>query len=254
MLSVAGLGAFAYLIAGRYGTPFVVASKLGLGGLVFLIGRSLVVAVHECAHGLAMASLGRKVERAGFKTLLIFPYAFVDTSEAWFEPRSRRIAISAAGPVCDFTLGAIFALCCLTLPESTVRDIFFNLAFAAYVGALFNLNPFIDRDGYQILVDVLREPGLRRRAKDQFSRRLSGKPPEESDSPVLARYSLFGVVWLVLFAGIAIGFTLLYKPILDALAADYVVWIVLITLWTAFFIPVLIVVGKPLVDRVRGED
>ena len=63
-----------------------------------------------------------------------------------------------------------------------MRDVFFQLAFAGYVGAFFNLNPFIDRDGYHILVDYLREPGLRKRAKDQFSRRLSGKA-RTSDSP-----------------------------------------------------------------------
>ena len=74
-----------------------------------------------------------------------------------------------------------------------MRDIFFQIAFAAYVGAFFNLNPFIDRDGYQILVDALREPGLRRRAKEQFERRLSGKGNAENDSPVLARYSLIGL-------------------------------------------------------------
>ena len=45
--------------------------------------------------------------------------------------------------------------------EGTTRDVFFQLAFAGYVGAFFNLNPFIDRDGYHILVDYLREPGLR---------------------------------------------------------------------------------------------
>ena len=89
----------------------------------------------------------------------------------------------------------MFSLCCLLLPDGTVRDIFFNLAFAAYVGAFFNLNPFIDRDGYQILVDVLKEPGLRRRAKAQFARKLSGKGDDATDSPVLARYSLFGLGW-----------------------------------------------------------
>jgi putative peptide zinc metalloprotease protein len=251
-LILAGLGIFGYLIGARYGTPFVVASKFGLGGLVFLGGRFIVVAIHECAHGLAMASFGRKVERAGLKLLFIFPYAFVDTSEAWFEPRRRRIAISAAGPVSDFSLGAIFALCCLLLPDGTVRDIFFNLAFAAYVGAFFNLNPFIDRDGYQMLVDVLREPGLRRRAKAQFSRRLSGQKNDETDSPVLARYGLWGLVWTVVFAGCAIGFTLRYKPVMEHFAPEYVVWTVLITLWVAFFIPAIVVVAKPLMTRVRG--
>ena len=94
------------------------------------------------------------------KLVVIFPYAFVDTSEAWFEPRRRRIAISAAGPISDFSLGGIFSICCVFV-EGTVRDVFFQLAFAGYVGAFFNLNPWIDRDGYHMLVDYLREPGLR---------------------------------------------------------------------------------------------
>ena len=254
VLSVLGLGIFTYLIAGRYGTPFVVASKIGLGGLVFLIGRFIVVAIHESAHALAMASFGRKVDRAGLKLLFIFPYAFVDTSEAYFEPRRRRIAISAAGPLSDFSVGALFSLCCLLLPDGTVRDIFFNLAFAAYVGAFFNLNPFIDRDGYQILVDVLKEPGLRRRAKEQFARKLSGKGDDATDSPVLARYSLFALAWSVLAALFAIAMTFRYKPTLEELApAEWIVWLAMGIVWVAVFVPVIVVLARPLAQRLRPE-
>jgi FHA domain len=253
ILAVAGVGVFAYLIAGRYGTPFVVASKIGLGGLVFLLGRFAVVAVHELAHGLTMASYGRRVEKAGLKLLLIFPYAFVDTSEAWFEPRRRRIAISAAGPVSDFTLGAVFSICCLALEPGTVRDIFFQLAFASYVGACFNLNPFLDRDGYHMLVDVLREPGLRRRAKEQFARRLSGQGQGE-DSPVLARYSLFGLLWSVLAAVFVIAITLRYRTVLESVAPEWIVWTVMATVWIAVFVPVVVVLGMPLVERLRGRE
>jgi putative peptide zinc metalloprotease protein len=250
-LCVAGIGMFAALIALRYGTPFVVAQKIGIGGLVFLLGRFAVVAVHETAHGLTMASFGRRVEKAGLKLVVVLPYAYVDTSEAWFEPRRRRIAISAAGPVSDLSLGAIFSLCCLALPSGTVRDIFFQLAFAAYVGAFFNLNPFIERDGYHMLVDWLREPGLRRRAREQFARRLSGRG-RSSDSPVLAKYSLWGLAWTVAAGLFAVVLTLRYEPIMTTLAPDWVVHVVMGTLWVAFFVPALVVVGKPLVQRLRG--
>lgn len=251
VLAVSGLVAFVALIALRYGTPFVVASKFGLGGVVFFFGRLAVVSVHELAHGLTMSSFGRRTGRAGLKLILIFPYAFVDTSEAWFEPRRRRIAISAAGPVADFSLGAVFALCALGLPAGTVRDIFFNLAFAAYVGGFFNLNPFIERDGYHILVDALGEPGLRRRAKEQLARRLSGGGAP-TDSPVLARYSLWGIGWSVLAACFAIAMTLRYEKIFFALLPNAVVYGVLATLWVAFFLPVIFVMGKPLWQRLRG--
>jgi putative peptide zinc metalloprotease protein len=250
-LCIAGIGVFGALIGLRYGTPFVVADKIGIGGLVFLLGRLAVVAVHETAHGVAMASFGRRIEKAGVKLVVVMPYAYVDTSEAWFEPRRRRIAISGAGPVSDLTLGAIFSICCLALPDGTVRDIFFQLAFAAYVGAFFNLNPFIERDGYHMLVDWLREPGLRRRAREQFARRLSGRG-RSTDSPVLARYSLWGLAWLVAAGGFAIGLTLIYAPRLKELAPDWIVDVVLWTLWVGVFIPVVVVVGKPLLERVRG--
>ncbi len=250
-LCVIGVGLFCALIALRYGTPFVVADKIGLGGLVFLLGRFAVVAFHETAHGLAMASFGRRVEKAGLKLVVIFPFAYVDTSEAWFEPRRRRIAISAAGPVSDFSLGAIFSLCCLLLGDGTVRDICFQLAFAGYVGAFFNLNPFIERDGYHMLVDWLREPGLRRRAREQFARRLSGRGRSD-DSPVLARYSLWGLGWTVLAGGFAVALSLRYLPVMTSLAPDWIVYTVLGTLWVAFFLPAVWVVGKPLLERLRG--
>jgi putative peptide zinc metalloprotease protein len=257
VLAVLGLVAFVYLIVGRYGTPFVVADRFGWGGVVFLGGRFVVVAIHELAHALTMASFGRRVDRAGLKLIAIFPYAFVDTSEAWFEPRKRRIAVSAAGPVSDFTIGALFALLALLLPEgSTVRDIFFNLGFAAYVGAFFNLNPFIERDGYHMLVDWLDEPGLRRRAKVQLERRLKGEAAP-GDSPVLMRYSLWGVGWSVLAAGFAIVMSLRYEKVFlrvaDATEVPHaVVYGVMGTLWVAFFLPVILVLGKPLWNRVRG--
>jgi putative peptide zinc metalloprotease protein len=253
LLICAGLVAFPYLVVGRYGTPFVVAHKVGIGALIFLLGRLAVVAVHETAHGLTMASYGRRVRRAGLKVVLIFPYAFVDTSEAWLEPRRRRIAISVAGPVSDLSLGAVFSLCCLALPAGTTRDIFFQLAFAAYVGALFNLNPFVERDGYQILVDVLREPGLRRRAREQLSRRLSGQG-RATDSRVLQRYAVAAVAWSVVAACFAAGMSLRYETRLADVASGPVVWGVMAVLWLGFFLPVIAVLGGPLRQRRRTRE
>jgi hypothetical protein len=117
------------------------------------------------------------------------------------------------------------------------------------VGACFNLNPFLDRDGYHVLVDVLREPGLRRRACEQFARRLSGSGQGE-DSRVLARYSLFGLAWSVLAAGFAIAMTFRYRPALEAIApAGWLAWTVMAAVWVAVFVPVVVVVGRPLAHR-----
>jgi putative peptide zinc metalloprotease protein len=248
-LAVSGVGIFTYLIAHRYGTPFVVANKISIGGLVFLAGRFLLVTAHEIAHGLALASLGRRVERAGLKLVLIFPYAFVDTSQAWFEPRLRRIAVSAAGPGSDLMLAGAFSLACLVAAPGNVRDILFQLALAGYIGAFFNLNPFLDRDGYQILVDLLREPGLRRRSREQLRRLLSGGPSRPDDSPVLFRYAVAGVCWSVLAAGFAIVLSTRYYATLDALAPNGLVVAALASLYLMLFIPVIYTLARPLWQR-----
>jgi FHA domain len=251
LLALAGFGTFTYLVGSRFGTPFVVANRLAIGGAVFLLGRFALVALHERAHGLALAHYGRRPARGGLRLVLIFPYAFVDTSEGYFEPRGHRIVISAAGPACDLTLGAVFAIACAAAPRGSVRDVFFQLAFAAYVGAFFNLNPFLDRDGYDILVEVLREPGLRQRARRQLKDRLSGTLRSEESSPVLARYAIAGVVWSAVGAGFAIIFSERYYHRLAALAPHKLVLAVFIVFWVILLLPVIAQLGLPLFQRIR---
>jgi putative peptide zinc metalloprotease protein len=217
---------------------------------VFVVGRLAVAAVHETAHGLTMARFGRRVGRAGLKVVLIFPYAFVDTSEAWFEPRRRRIAVSAAGPASDAVLGGAFSLGCLVLGRGALRDICFQLAFGAWMGAVVNLNPFVQRDGYHILADALGEPALRRRARAELGRRLRGEA-SGAPSPVLVRYAVAGLVWSVVAAGIAIVVSLRYAPALRALLPAPVVVVLLMLAWAALLTPVLAVVAGPLREWIR---
>lgn len=252
-IAIAGLGAWIALMVGRYGTPFVVAERLVLGGLVFLAGRGLLVVFHELAHGLAMESVGRRVQRAGVKSIFIFPYAFVDTSEVWFESRRRRVAVSAAGPLSDVTLAGSFAILCLLLAPGTIRDVAFQVAFAGYVAAFFNLNPFLERDGYHMLVDRLGVPRLRARAREALRRRLSGEPAHDVE-PAIGRYAVAGLAWSLAAAGIVIAMSLRFAPIMTQYAPPLVVWIVLATLWAALFVPVVLLVGPPLWARVRRRQ
>ena len=253
LVAVAGLAAFTALIVGRGGTPFVVADRIGLGGLVFLMGRFLVVAIHELAHGLTMASFGRRVPRAGVKAIIGIPFAFVDTTEAWFEPRRRRIAISAAGPASDLAVGGVAALAALSLGAGNLRDIVYQVALAAYVGAFYNLNPMLDRDGYHMLVDHLGEPGLRKRARERLARRLSGQTPApRDDSRAIAVYGVASLVWMFLAAGFVIILTLVYLDRLTAIAPEGVVWAVLGAFYLLLFVPVGFVLGRPLLARRRA--
>ena len=251
LLSLAGLVTFSYLIGARYGTPLVVAHRLLPGGLVFIAGRFLLVALHESAHGMALAHYGRHTDRAGLRLVLIFPYAFVDTSEAYFEPRSHRIVVSAAGPLSDFACGAAFAIACALSPRGNVRDVLFQLAFAAYVGAFFNANPFLDRDGYQILSDWLGQPRLRERARAQLSSRLSGTAPDGERSSLLGRYAIAGLVWSLIGAGFVVVRSLRYYDRLSALAPHDLVVAGFAGFFVLLLLPVAFALGLPLLRRAR---
>ena len=86
-----------------------------------------------------------------------------------------------------------------------MRDVLYQLTIGAYLGAAFNLNPFIERDGYHVLVDVLREPGLRARAREAFVGRLRG----DGEVPaILWRYGALGVVWSLVSAALVISVSL----------------------------------------------
>jgi putative peptide zinc metalloprotease protein len=250
-VTAAGLASWIYMVAARYGTPFVVARKIGLGGLVFLLGRFVMVAFHELGHGLTVASFGRRVPRAGLKLMMVFPYAFVDTSDAWFEPRRRRLAISGAGPVSDFTIGGAFSLAAFALSKGTMRDILFNLAFAAYIGGLFNLNPFLERDGYHMLVDMVREPGLRRRSRQWLSARLVGQPLEGNATRFFKFYAVTSTIWLASGLIFAIIGTIRVYPRLVEIAPPEVVWAVLALVYLVCLLPVALIVGRPLLTRRR---
>ena len=246
---VIGVIAFLHLALTRSGTPFVVAHQVGWGAAAFLAGRLAAVSLHEIGHGLAVASFGRRVRRGGVKLILIFPFAFVDTSDAWFEPRRRRIAISAAGPVTDLAVAGAAAIIA-TFIAGTGADIAFQIAFGAYLGALFNLNPLLDRDGYHILVDLLGQPGLRARSRRRLQLRLAGKPVPADLSPTVGIYAVAALGWLLGCACFAILLSTRYYSVLVELTGRRgLVWALFGIFYAMLFLPILLSVGRPLLMR-----
>jgi putative peptide zinc metalloprotease protein len=192
--------------------------------------------------------MGRRVPRAGLKLVLVFPYAFVDTSEAWLVPRWRRMAIAAAGPASDLVLGGLFSLLAVAARNRTA-DAAFQLAIGAYLGALSNLNPVMDRDGAQLLADHLRQPGLRRRSRAYVMARLAGRTPPPGDTHMLLLNGIAGVAWSICAVGFVVVFSLRYVGALERVASPVVVWAVLVVVWLAVAAPVAYSILAPLAAR-----
>jgi putative peptide zinc metalloprotease protein len=248
-VALAGLLAFAALLIGGNLTPLVVARRVGIGALVFVIGRLALVVCHELGHGLLAESFGRPVARAGLKVALVFPYVFVDTSDAWFESRHRRLMISLAGPASDLTLGGAFSLACWLISPGSLRDVLFQVALGGYVGALFNLNPLMERDGYHALVDLLGQPGLRRRSAVALQRRLRGGAAAAAERPLIL-YGAASLAWTAAMAGFAVLVSLRYYDRLARLAPPALVWTVLAAFYLVLVLPLGLGLLRPLVARV----
>jgi putative peptide zinc metalloprotease protein len=250
IVALAGLVAFAYLLVSGGRTPFVVAGHLTVGTAAFLLGRTLAAALHELAHGLTITSFGRRLSRAGGKLVLVYPYLFVDTSDAWFESRRRRIAIAAAGPASDVVVGGACALVAV-FAGGAAGDAAFQFAIGAFVGTLFTLNPLDERDGYHMLADALRQPGLRSRARRQLGAVLSGRPRPADGSRVLTLYGAAVAAWSLVAAALAVAAADGYRSELATHMPEPVVWALLAALYACLLVPPLLTVAGPLRARWR---
>jgi putative peptide zinc metalloprotease protein len=135
-----------------------------------------------------------------------------------------------------------------------VRAIFFQLALAAYVGAFFNLNPLIDRDGYQLLVDALHEPGLRRRSRERFAALLAGRPRPPHARRALVVYAVASLGWSLCLVGFAVLVPVLYWDRLTRIEQPEVIIAGLVLVYAVMLLPIFLVVGRPLLSRVARRE
>jgi putative peptide zinc metalloprotease protein len=143
-----------------------------LGFLALYLANLVTILLHELAHALTTKRFGREVPRGGFMIYWGLPAFFVDTKDIWMEPKGARIAVSLAGPLADLVVGGVCALTAFRYPDWIGSVFLFKMASMAYFSVLMNLNPFLELDGYFILMDWLDIPNLRARSLEFVRRQL----------------------------------------------------------------------------------
>ena len=139
-------------------------ADFGLGGLlVAFVGLALAGVGHEAAHAIATKAEGRRVGRAGVGIMFLTPVIWVDTSDAWFVPRRRRIAVNAAGPLFNFGLSGFLGIVAV-LTTGFAQDLAIWLGAANVISLLVNLSPLLEFDGYYVLEDLMDVNALRHKA------------------------------------------------------------------------------------------
>jgi putative peptide zinc metalloprotease protein len=162
------------LLSRRYGL-FQAGGSYTEGLVLLVVLNYVCVTVHEGAHALTCKHYGARVNGAGIMLYYGLPAYFIDTTDVWTKSRGARIATTWAGPYSGVILAGLGAITVQVAPASSVAPILHRLSFLWTITLLFNLIPFLELDGYFMLIDWLEFPMLRARALAFFRKDLWGK-------------------------------------------------------------------------------
>ncbi|MCK4359904.1 MAG: M50 family metallopeptidase [Candidatus Cloacimonetes bacterium] len=134
----------------------------------FYLGMSITIIFHEFSHAIVCKRLGGRVQELG----IMFYYAsicfFADTTDAWmFKNKWHRIMVSLAGPLNTMILACICGwgwILCMHWNLLSLGHIFGALFLVSMIIIFVNLIPFVNFDGYYILMDILEIPNLRKKS------------------------------------------------------------------------------------------
>jgi putative peptide zinc metalloprotease protein len=127
--------------------------------LLTLLGGLKVV--HELGHGLTCRHFGGECHEMGVMFLVFAPCLYCNVSDAWRLPKSRRIAISAAGMAVELVIAAAATFGWWFSEPGLWNQLCLGVMFVSGASTLLvNGNPLLRYDGYFILSDLVETPNL----------------------------------------------------------------------------------------------
>ncbi|MBN1140096.1 MAG: M50 family metallopeptidase [Anaerolineae bacterium] len=203
LVALTGLVLFVRLLLSGTYSVVQTAGSYGLGLLVLLLANYTMIFFHESGHALTCKHYGRSILKGGMLFYYGSPAFFVDTTDIWMAPKAARVATSFAGPAADLAVGGMLVLVSTLFSQLPVSAVLFQMAAVAYLGVLLNLAPFMELDGYFILMDWLEIPLLRKKSLAFVRKRLVSKllrehTPFSREERILAIYGLLTGAFTVL--------------------------------------------------------
>ena len=138
--------------------------------LVWLV-YPLMKVLHELGHGLFIKAWGQKVPEFGVVVILGTPLPYVDaTSTTAISSKKLRMMVSAAGILVELFIAALAFLVWLNIEDGFFKGLLFNIILIGSISTLFfNANPLMRFDGYYMLCDLLDQPNMATRARNQLT-------------------------------------------------------------------------------------
>jgi CRP-like cAMP-binding protein len=188
-------------------------------GLLFVLDVAATM-VHEAGHALAIRHANRRVLNAGFQLYLGHPAFFIDSADIMMATPRQRVRQAWYGPYSGFVIAGLCGGLVWFYPDAGTAQMLFNLAVLTYVTAAMNLIPFLELDGYWMLMDGLQTMDLRPRSlaflRHDFPRKVRRRNALSRFEWVLFGFGVIGSVFTVLALFTSYVF---WKPVFGALVA-----------------------------------
>lgn len=168
----------------------------------------VITAMHELAHGVACKHFGGEVNEIGLRWRFPMMDAYCRTDDiVLFHRRSARVATAFAGVfVTMLSLAPVVLVWQLSSDWPVVHSVAAGLILFGSFGAVGNLAPFLQLDGYAMLGHALNMADLRRECLAFWRLRLGKRTPERAKRlasyPDRDRriYSVYGVATVIVLA------------------------------------------------------
>jgi len=192
LFSVLGILGFVLLLKNINLENIHITSNLLLINIAILFFNFVSIFLHESAHAIMAKHNGLKIQRVGFRIYLGYPVFYVDTTNAWSLERSKRLAISGAGVYVNFLLIGLLSLLLPLIGNSIAILIIGQIIYVNLVELAVNFIPFVEFDGYYILIDILKEPELRQRSLNLLVNFVAGK--KNTGQEIYRTLLIFGIL------------------------------------------------------------
>ncbi len=186
--------------------------------LAMWLAWPLLKGLHELAHAFMVKVHGGAVNEIGVTLMVLTPLPYVDaTASASFADKRHRVAVAAAGILCEAVLSTLALAAWTVLEPGLLRELCLAVVLVGGLSTLLvNGNPLMRYDGYHVASDALELPNLASRSlrwwKTALQRRLLGQPQARMDDlspgeqPWLVAYAPLSWLWrLVLLVVLAMA-------------------------------------------------
>jgi putative peptide zinc metalloprotease protein len=140
------------------------ADKSWFDVAAFWIIASVLLCIHETAHGLTCKHYGAPVPAMGFLLIYLTPAFYTDTTAGEVKSnRFQRLMITVSGVWSELIICALVTpIWWGTPPNTAIHDFAYTIIlFTGIAVVLLNWNPLMKLDGYYIVTDLLGIPDLK---------------------------------------------------------------------------------------------